>query len=173
MGLSFADPDPAGPSEADGQKAVLRERFGRSGWECPHMLTALDATDDLYFDRVSQLRDEGTDPAWAKGRVALVGDAAFCVSLLVWEDRVSALTRPWQRAYVLAGEPAPRQGRHEKAFARYHGLFCPFVSMKQRAALCRRLRSHHVGMVAVSPQPVVPASLNRVGGEGDGRPRIH
>ena len=23
----FADPDPAGPSDADGQKAVLRERF--------------------------------------------------------------------------------------------------------------------------------------------------
>ena len=47
------------------QKALIRKRFGESGWECPQILDALDTTDDLYFDRVSQIRmnpnrDSGT-----------------------------------------------------------------------------------------------------------------
>ena len=38
----------------------------------------LDSTQALYFDRVSQVKME----TWWRGRVALVGDAAFCVSLM-------------------------------------------------------------------------------------------
>jgi 2-polyprenyl-6-methoxyphenol hydroxylase-like FAD-dependent oxidoreductase len=36
---------------------------------------------DLYFDRVSQIRLDH----WVRGRTALVGDAAACVSLLAGE----------------------------------------------------------------------------------------
>ena len=42
------------------------------------MLAALDSRAELYFDRVSQIRMD----AWSIGRVGLIGDAAFCVSLL-------------------------------------------------------------------------------------------
>ena len=38
------------------QKAMLRKAFQGGGWELPRILTALDTCDDLYFDRVSQIR---------------------------------------------------------------------------------------------------------------------
>ena len=78
------------------QKALLNAKFGDAGWECPQILAALDESDDLYFDRVSQIRMD----AWSKGRVALVGDAAFCVSLLAGQGSALAMAA----AYVLAGE---------------------------------------------------------------------
>jgi 2-polyprenyl-6-methoxyphenol hydroxylase-like FAD-dependent oxidoreductase len=125
--FTFADPDPHGPSELADQKALLRERFAHSGWECPQILEALDAAHDLYFDRVSQIE---LDPTWTNGRVTLVGDAAFCVSLLGGQGSALAMAA----AYILAGELQRAGGAHQDAFARYQQLFGPFVSMKQRAA---------------------------------------
>ena len=68
------------PDQSDiiAQKVIVRETFRDGGWECGAILSELDRTDDLYFDRVSQIQMEG----WSKGRIALIGDAAFCVSLL-------------------------------------------------------------------------------------------
>ena len=60
------------------QKAILRKMFAGDAWEVPRILTALDSCNDLYFDRVSQIRMD----TWSQGRIALVGDAGFCVSLL-------------------------------------------------------------------------------------------
>ena len=125
--FTFVDPDPRSPFDLAGQKALLRRRFANSGWECPQILDALDATPDLYFDRVSQIE---LKPSWANGRVTLVGDAAFCVSLLGGQGSALAMTA----AYILAGELHRAEGRHQIAFARYQQLFGPFVSMKQRAA---------------------------------------
>lgn len=126
----FADPEPAIPSEIRGQKDVLRKRFGGSGWECPRILDALDGTNDLYFDRVSQIHINQAENSWSKGRVTLLGDAAFCVSLLGGQGSALAMVA----AYILAGELHRSTGNHDEAFARYQRLFGPFVSMKQRAA---------------------------------------
>jgi len=125
--FTFADRDPGAPSDLAGQKALLRERFADSGWECRQILDALDATPDLYFDRVSQIEMNGP---WANGRVALLGDAAFCVSLLGGQGSALAMTA----AYILAGELRRADGRYQDAFGRYQQRFGPFVSMKQRAA---------------------------------------
>lgn len=125
--FTFVDRDPGAPSDLGGQKALLRERFADSGWECPQILDALDATHDLYFDRVSQIE---MNDSWANGRVTLVGDAAFCVSLLGGQGSALAMTA----AYILAGELHRAEGRHQSAFAQYQRLFGPFVSRKQRAA---------------------------------------
>ncbi|HEY3885429.1 MAG TPA: FAD-binding domain [Vicinamibacterales bacterium] len=128
--FTFADSDPTLPSDARGQKAVLTDRFGKSGWECRRILDALQTANELYFDRVSQI-DMGDAPgSWANGRVALVGDAAFCISLLGGQGSALAMAA----AYVLAGELERAVGRHDEAFARYQQLFGPFVSMKKRAA---------------------------------------
>jgi 2-polyprenyl-6-methoxyphenol hydroxylase-like FAD-dependent oxidoreductase len=125
--FTFADPDPRVPSDLAGQKALLHERFGNSGWECPQILDALDATRDLYFDRVSQIE---MNESWSNNRVTLVGDAAFCVSLLGGQGSALAMAA----AYILAGELHRTGGRHEEALVRYQQLFGPFVSKKQRAA---------------------------------------
>ena len=108
------------------QKAMLRKAFQGGGWELPRILTALDTCDDLYFDRVSQIRMA----AWSRGRIALVGDAAFCVSLLAGQGSALAMTA----AYVLAGELATLQHQPQEAFRRYEERLRPFIDRKQRAA---------------------------------------
>ena len=110
----------------EAQKNVLREAFEGGWWELPQILAALDTCDDLYFDRVSQIRMD----AWSYGRVALVGDAAFCVSLLAGQGSALAMTA----AYVLAGELATSQDRPQEAFRRYQERLRPFIHAKQQAA---------------------------------------
>jgi 2-polyprenyl-6-methoxyphenol hydroxylase-like FAD-dependent oxidoreductase len=127
----FADEDAAGPRDIQGQKALLRKRFGPSGWECPQILEALDASDDLYFDRVSQIRMDPQQGLWTRGRVTLIGDAASCVSLLAGQGTALAMVA----AYILAGELHRSKGDFAKAFSRYQNLFGPFVLAKQKSAL--------------------------------------
>jgi 2-polyprenyl-6-methoxyphenol hydroxylase-like FAD-dependent oxidoreductase len=112
--------------DATAHKAVLREEFGNAGWECPKILAALDSVDDVYFDRVSQIQMDG----WSRGRVALVGDAAFCPSLLAGQGAALAMIS----AYVLAGELNRSKGQFEDAFSRYERLLLPFMTAKQSAA---------------------------------------
>lgn len=118
--------DPGSPTDLSGQKAVLHARFGDGVWECPRILEALDGAGDLYFDRVSQIRMLN----WSRGRIALVGDAAYCVSLLAGQGSALAMTG----AYVLAGELAKSSGRHVEAFANYEKVLRDFISAKQRGA---------------------------------------
>jgi 2-polyprenyl-6-methoxyphenol hydroxylase-like FAD-dependent oxidoreductase len=65
--------------------------------------------------------------AW---RVASIGDAAFCPSLLAGQGAALAMIS----AYVLAGELGKCEGRPEIAFARYEQLLRPFMIAKQAAA---------------------------------------
>jgi len=125
--FTFADDDPHLPASCAEQKAVLRERFGRSGWECPRILEALDSSSELYFDRVSQIDMGGQ---WSRGRVALIGDAAFCISLLGGQGTALAMAA----GYILAGELYRAAGDHVEAFRRYQQRFAPFILKKQRAA---------------------------------------
>ena len=108
------------------QKAMLRERYRDGKWECPRILDELDRTNELYFDRVSQIRM----PNWSQGRVALAGDAAFCVSLLAGQGSALAMIS----AYVLAGELAAAGGRHQEAFRRYEARLRAYIDAKQRGA---------------------------------------
>lgn len=132
--FTFADNEVGAATRTDieTEKKILRKRFGNSGWECRKILHALDSTDDLYFDRVSQIRmGSPPQPLWTRGRVALIGDAASCVSLLAGEGTGLAMTA----AYILAGELHRASGDYATAFARYQELFGPFVLQKQQAAL--------------------------------------
>jgi 2-polyprenyl-6-methoxyphenol hydroxylase-like FAD-dependent oxidoreductase len=112
--------------ELAAQKAILRDRFAGGQWECAQILENLDRTQDLYFDRVAQIKM----PAWSCGRVALVGDAAFCVSLMAGQGSALSMAA----AYVLAGELAKAGGRHGGAFRAYEALLRAFMDSKQRGA---------------------------------------
>lgn len=111
---------------ADTQLEMLRAKFGDSGWECRAIVDAIDASHELYFDRVSQIRM----PRWAEGRVALVGDAAFCISLIGGQGSALAMLG----AYVLAGELKAAAGDHAVAFAAYEHRLAAFIAGKQKAA---------------------------------------
>ncbi|MFN8655256.1 MAG: FAD-binding domain [Candidatus Obscuribacterales bacterium] len=114
---SVADLDPQSSLQA-----VLQDE----AWECRNILEAMRDADDLYFDSVSQIRM----PSWSKGRVALIGDAAFCVSLLAGEGSSLAMTS----SYVLAGELKHAAGNFEQAFRRYEERLRPLISEKQKSA---------------------------------------
>jgi 2-polyprenyl-6-methoxyphenol hydroxylase-like FAD-dependent oxidoreductase len=111
--------------DVQAQKALLHREFGGAGWECRQILAALDRCKDIYFDRVSQIRMD----SWSRGRVALVGDAAFCPSLMAGQGAALAMIS----AYVLAGELAG-ESRPEQAFRSYETVLHPFMAGKQKAA---------------------------------------
>jgi 2-polyprenyl-6-methoxyphenol hydroxylase-like FAD-dependent oxidoreductase len=108
------------------QRAMLHKEFGNGNWECASILDELDRAQDLYFDRVSQIRMD----SWSRGRVALVGDAAFCASLMAGQGSALAMTA----AYVLAGELGKAEGRHQEAFHNYEMLLRSYIVSKQRGA---------------------------------------
>lgn len=122
----FATGDTALPQALDRQKEMLRTIYGDGSWECPQILAQLDAAPELYFDGVSQIRME----SWTKGRVALVGDAAFCVSLVAGQGSALAMIS----AYVLAGALTRAEGRYEEAFRDYDKILREYVARKQHGA---------------------------------------
>jgi 2-polyprenyl-6-methoxyphenol hydroxylase-like FAD-dependent oxidoreductase len=114
------------PTTLDLQKAMLRERYCDGKWECSDIFDELDRAHELYFDRVSLIRMD----RWSRGRVALAGDAAFCVSLVAGQGSALAMVS----AYVLAGELANTGGQHEEAFDKYETLLRTYIDTKQRGA---------------------------------------
>ncbi|WP_245344138.1 FAD-binding domain [Bradyrhizobium japonicum] len=124
--LVFAEHHSVLTETPNSQKALLREIYGGDGWECDQMLAELGRAGELYFDTVSQIRM----PNWSRGRVALIGDAAFCVSLLAGQGSALAMIS----AYVLAGELAMSGGRYVEAFAGYEARLKSYIGRKQRGA---------------------------------------
>jgi 2-polyprenyl-6-methoxyphenol hydroxylase-like FAD-dependent oxidoreductase len=114
------------PRTVDERKAVLHRLFDDAGWESRRILEAMDPVGEIYFDRVSQIVMD----RWSKGRVALIGDAAACVSLLAGEGTGLAMTE----AYVLAGELDRAGGDHRTAFRRYEERLRPLIESKQQSA---------------------------------------
>jgi 2-polyprenyl-6-methoxyphenol hydroxylase-like FAD-dependent oxidoreductase len=108
------------------KKRILHAKFEDVGWECPRILRCLDSCDEIYFDRVSQIRMD----RWSDGRVVLVGDAAFCPSLLAGQGAALAMTG----AYVLAGELSRAPDCANLAFRKYEQLLRPLIAAKQRSA---------------------------------------
>ena len=106
-------------------KDYLHVQFGDMGWELPEILSAMEGCDDIYFDRVSQIRM----PRWSRGSIALLGDAAFAPSVLAGQGAALAIIG----AYVLAGELS-RAVTAEGAFRRYEDALRGFITAKQDAA---------------------------------------
>ncbi|EXG80070.1 FAD-dependent monooxygenase [Cryptosporangium arvum] len=81
-GAAFIFRGPALPAseyrDPERQKTIVTTMYRDDGWRVPELLDAVRNTTDLYFDAVSAVRL----PRWSTPRVALVGDAASCVSLL-------------------------------------------------------------------------------------------
>ncbi|WP_027347158.1 FAD-dependent monooxygenase [Hamadaea tsunoensis] len=105
------------------QRAILREKFAPMGWKAPQMLAGMDGAEDFYFDSFCQVHMD----TYARGRVVLLGDAAFCGSPLVGLGTAMAIVG----AYVLAGELAATPDDHAGAFARYEAELRPYVKQCQ------------------------------------------
>lgn len=113
-------------SNPQAQMQVLKDEFAGVGWECPEILSRLEADTEIYFDAVSQIRME----RWSRNRSTLVGDACACPSLLAGQGSALAMTG----AYILAGELKLADGNHHVAFAKYEQSLHPVIESKQHAA---------------------------------------
>lgn len=127
--MVFARPgfDPSTANTIERQKEILLEVFDRIRWiEWPEISQRLEAAHNLYFDSVSQV----AIPVWSEGRMALVGDAAYCPSLLAGEGASFAMAG----AYILASELKRSGGDYATAFVLYENRFRDFIERKQRSA---------------------------------------
>jgi len=113
-------------------KRLLQEAFaGETSWRIKELLTAALADPDFYFDALCQVHMD----SWFSGRVALVGDAAWCASPASGAGAELALVG----AYRLAGELAAAGGNHQLAFPRYEDSHRALVGSKQQIGLNVRL----------------------------------
>ncbi|WP_079055622.1 FAD-dependent monooxygenase [Streptomyces globisporus] len=105
------------------QKQLLHRVFGGLAWEVPRILTEMDNASDFFFESVGQVHM----PRWFMGRIAAVGDAAYCASPLSGMGTSLALTG----AYILAGELAHRADHHA-AFTAYESTLRPYTARAQK-----------------------------------------
>src|SRR5215470_2631716 len=105
------------------QQQALNTVYEGIGWEIPRLLEMMPTASDWYFDKAAQI----VMPRWSQGRVALVGDAAYCASPMSGQGTSIALIG----AYVLAGELAAASGAHPRAFAECENVMRPFVEGNQ------------------------------------------
>ncbi|MFG2970547.1 FAD-dependent monooxygenase [Streptomyces sp. NPDC048288] len=122
--LNFHRPEP--PFDAlrspDAQRDLVATVFAGAGWEVPGMVDAMRDADDLFFDTAGQIRM----PHWSRGRVALVGDAAYAPSFLTGQGTSLALVGAYMLAHALA-----THRDHTVAFAAYEHAVRGFVAMNQ------------------------------------------
>jgi 2-polyprenyl-6-methoxyphenol hydroxylase-like FAD-dependent oxidoreductase len=135
------------------QRRLIHEHFEGLGWKVPDMLAHVDASDDFYFDQANQIRM----PAWSKGRVALVGDAGYCVSPVAGMGGSMAIIGAGQLADALQRYPDD----HAMAFRDYEEKLRPFVEQVQQRAATE-------GMALLFPADEIElAERNRRLGEDD------
>ncbi|EMD28290.1 FAD-dependent monooxygenase [Amycolatopsis azurea] len=107
------------------QQDFLRRHYADARWETPRVLAAMGDSPDFYFESVGQMRLEH----WSRGRIATVGDAAYCASPLSGMGTSLALVG----AYVLAGELS-RHSDHHDAFQAYETIMRPYVTQAQNVS---------------------------------------
>lgn len=106
-----------------GQLTILRRTFGDVGGAAPRVLAALDDGAPMYFSTVGRVHAS----SWSRGRIALLGDAAFCNATFGGAGTSLALIG----AYILAGEVADTSDVG-LALTRYQELMEPFVGTAPR-----------------------------------------
>ena len=114
----------AAPRDAHAQKSALDAQFGGMGWHVPQLLAALRVATDLYVDDIATVHL----PAYSKGRVVLLGDAAYGGTLGGQGTSLAIVG-----AYVLANELA-RAASVPEAFAKYEALMRPYATACQKGA---------------------------------------
>jgi 2-polyprenyl-6-methoxyphenol hydroxylase-like FAD-dependent oxidoreductase len=105
------------------QKALVAKRCSHLRGEIPRLIEAMFKATDFYFGALAQIRME----SWSKGRITLVGDAAYCPSPFTGQGTSLALVG----AFVLAKELTRSPKDHVAAFARCERRMLPFIRQNQ------------------------------------------
>ena len=121
--------------DAAGQKERWRGLYTGAGWQTKRVMDGMDATteapggDAFYMQEIAQVKAR----TWHKGRIILVGDAAYCPSPMSGGGALCAITG----AYVLGNELAradlsSKEGV-ERAAEAYERICRPYVEQAQDA----------------------------------------
>ena len=113
--------------DAEANKRLFAQRFAGMGWEVPNMLEGLTEASEVYFDSIAQVHLD----SYARGRVCLIGDAAWCSSPRSGMGTSLAVVG----AYVLAHELRSAETDYTTAFTRYQQLLSPYVARCQKLAV--------------------------------------
>jgi len=104
-------------------KKILADNFAGCGWKVPEILEAMTNAENLYFDEVCQIKM----PSWTSGRIALVGDSAYCSGFPTGMGTSLAM----QGATLLADELFTSNDNYNLAFSKYNDTFRPLVETIQ------------------------------------------
>jgi 2-polyprenyl-6-methoxyphenol hydroxylase-like FAD-dependent oxidoreductase len=112
--------------DTEQQKQIITARFSGEKWHTEQLLELMGKAPDFYFDSISQIKMD----SWSKGRIALVGDAAYCASPMSGMGTGMAFIG----AYILAGELRAADGDYKEAFVSYEAQMRDFVQSCQGLA---------------------------------------
>ncbi|KAI2607313.1 FAD/NAD(P)-binding domain-containing protein [Hypoxylon fragiforme] len=116
------------------EKEALAEIMKGAGWRTEEFLRDLVGSDNFYLESMGFVRLE----SWTRGRVVLLGDAAYCPSATTGMGTTAAMVG----AYVLAGEIERHCGSVQKehvgdgiaaALTAYEQTFRPFIDQVTKA----------------------------------------
>ncbi|MEV0615396.1 FAD-dependent monooxygenase [Nonomuraea sp. NPDC050404] len=113
----------------------LQRVYGDLGWVIPEALAGLQRADAVYFDTISQV----VAPSWSSGRVVLLGDAAWCVTLFAGYGSALAVGGADRLGTELAAHPGdipaaltawetairPEAERKQELGRRVKGVYAP------------------------------------------------
>jgi 2-polyprenyl-6-methoxyphenol hydroxylase-like FAD-dependent oxidoreductase len=108
------------------QRMMIFKQFSGLGWRSTELLKELDGSNNFYFDKFCQIKM----PAWTKGRVALIGDAAYCASPAAGIGGSLAM----EGAAALADALKKHNGNFELAFPDYDRSLRPLIEEVQADA---------------------------------------
>lgn len=119
--------------DVEEEKRAFAEIFQGAGWQIEELLESMKDADDFYCERLGLVKLD----TWSRSRVTLVGDAAYCPTVLTGMGTTSAVVG----AYILAGEIGKAFGNHKgsdsilTALRSYEAKFRPFMEGQQKGVL--------------------------------------
>jgi 2-polyprenyl-6-methoxyphenol hydroxylase-like FAD-dependent oxidoreductase len=105
----------------------VRENYKGAAFGAEKILREYPPTGPLYFDAMTQI----VMPSWSRGRVALLGDACGCLTLLAGQGSHMAMAGAW----VIATELERHDGDFPEAFRAYERFMHPVIEKKQDEAI--------------------------------------
>nr|WP_298097827.1 FAD-dependent monooxygenase [uncultured Shinella sp.] len=138
--------------DPEARQRVLQKEFGHWPEPVASALSSAIDWDQAFFDTVSQIEV----PKWSKGRIALLGDSAWCLTFLAGQGTSTAMAG----AYILASELARKS--MIDALDSYEARMRPLVTKMQ--AVSRKIGGHYIPQSAFGMRVqswILPIMLSR------------
>ena len=124
VNVTYKEPKPERMPNAAKRGAIAAHAV-EEGWFARDLLANLDEDAPVFLDSMGQIQM----PKWSMGRVALVGDAAYCMSALSGQGTSMAMGGAYLLAQMLSQHEDPTE-----AFAAYEATLRPHIEDTQKKA---------------------------------------